>query len=274
MRISVKFALSFTYPELADFWRTADGLGFEGVWDYDHFFGPKDHTEPTYEGWTTLAAMAVVTQRARIGCLVSGVTYRNPAVLANMAVTVDHISGGRLSFGLGAGWHEAEHRGYGIDFPSPGTRVAMVDEALTVIRRLWTEESVTFTGKFFTLESALCEPKPLQLPHPPIVMGGTEPKMLRVVARQADEWNMPGHEGPQRWGEVNAQVNMACAEVGRDPADLRRSAQVPLHPAMPGQVDEQLALLAEFEQFGCEHMVLAFREPPTLELLERCAALA
>jgi len=243
------------------------------VWDYDHFYGPQDHTDPTYEGWTTLAAMAVVIKRARIGCMVSGVTYRNPAILAKMAVTVDHISAGRLDFGIGAGWHEAEHRGYGIEFPSPSTRVAMVDEALTVIRRLWIEKSVTFTGQFFNLENALCEPKPLQLPHPPIVVGGTEPKMLGVVARHADEWNMPGHEGPQRWGDVNVRLNEACGAVGREPSEIRRSAQLSLHPAMPGQVDEQLALLPEFEQLGCEHMVLAFRQPPTARLLERCAAL-
>jgi F420-dependent oxidoreductase-like protein len=274
MQISLKFRLSSEYGELQNLWRIADCLGFEGVWDYDHFYGPKEHTEPTFEGWTMLAAMAVVVQRARIGCLVSGVTYRNPAILANMAVAVDHISGGRLNFGIGAGWHEAEHRGYGIEFPSPGTRVAMLDEALTVIRRLWTEESVTFAGHFFTLENALCEPKPLQLPHPPIVIGGSEPKMLRVIARHADEWNMPSYEGPEKWGIAHAGLNQACAEFGRDPTEIRRSAQVPLFSTEPGQVDEQLAMLPEFEQLGCEHMVLAFPEPPTVGLLERCAALS
>ncbi|GBG39094.1 LLM class flavin-dependent oxidoreductase [Mycobacterium montefiorense] len=273
MRISVKFDLSFQYSELERLWRTADRIGFEAVWDYDHFYGPTESTDPTYEGWTTLAAMAAVTKRARIGCLVSSVTFRNLAVMANMAVTVDHISGGRLNFGIGAGWHEAEHCGYGIDFPSPGTRVAMVDEALTVIRRLWSEESVTFRGQYFTLEEALCEPKPLQHPHPPIVIGGSEPKMLRVIARHASMWNMPGHEGPQRWGAVNAQLDEACAEVKRAPAEILRSAQISLHPAEAGQVDEQLALLPEFEQQGCEQMVLAFRQPPTKALLERCLAL-
>ncbi|MGD1239337.1 TIGR03560 family F420-dependent LLM class oxidoreductase [Mycobacterium seoulense] len=273
MRITVKFDLGFKYPELEQLWRQADRLGFEAVWDYDHFYGPMEHTDPTFEGWTTLAAMAVVTRQARIGCLVAGVTYRNPAILAKMAVTVDHISGGRLDFGIGAGWHEAEHRGYGIEFPGPGTRVAMVDEALTVIRRLWTEESVTFAGRFFTLQDALCEPKPLQRPHPPIMIGGTEPKMLSVVARHADMWNMPGHEGPQRWAEVNGRLSDACSAVGRDPSEIERSAQVSLHPAEPGQVDEQLALLPEFERLGCEHMVLAFREAPTAGLLERCRAL-
>jgi alkanesulfonate monooxygenase SsuD/methylene tetrahydromethanopterin reductase-like flavin-dependent oxidoreductase (luciferase family) len=149
----------------------------------------------------------------------------------------------------------------------------MADEALTAIHRLWTEEPVTFAGNFFTLENALCEPKPLELPHPPIVIGGTEPKMLRVIARHADEWNMPGHEGPQRWGAVNVRLNKARAEVGRDPTEIRSSAQLSMHPAMAGQVDERLALLPEFEQLGCEHMVLAFRRPPTVAPLERCAAL-
>lgn len=273
MRISVKFDQSFQYSELERLWCTADRLGFVAVWDYDHFYGPQENTAPTYEGWTILAAMAAVTNRARIGCLVSSVTFRNPAVLAKMAATVDHISGGRLNFGIGAGWHEAEHRGYGIDFPGAATRVAMVDEALTLIRRLWTEDSVTFKGRFFALENALCEPKPLQHPHPPIVMGGTEPKMLRVIARHAAIWNMPGHEGPERWGAVNAQLDEACADVQRAPAGILRSAQISLHPADGGQVAEQLALLPEFEQFGCEHMVLAFRQPPTEALLEHCLAL-
>ncbi|WP_225933690.1 LLM class flavin-dependent oxidoreductase [Mycolicibacterium pallens] len=199
--------------------------------------------------------------------------YRNPAVLAKMAVTVDHISGGRLDFGIGAGWHEAEHRGYGIEFPSPGTRVAMLDEALTVIRRLWTEESVTFEGKFYTLRDALCEPKPIQRPHPPIVIGGSQPKMLRVIARHADEWNMPSHDDAQKWGETNARLNEACAEVGRDPAEIRRSVQIFLYPSDPGQVDAQLAQLPQFAELGCEHAVLSFYQPPSAELLQRCAKL-
>ena len=217
MRISVKLAPTFAYAELEQFWRAADDLGFEAVWNYDHFYGLVDNTKPTHEGWTTLAAMAVVIRTARVGCMVTGVTYRNPAILAKMAVTVDHISGGRLDFGIGAGWHEDEHRGYGIEFPSAGTRVAMLDEALTVIRRLWTEESVSFEGRFYTLQDALCEPKPIQRPHPPIVVGGSKSKMLRVIARHADEWNMPSHQGPQEWGEASARLTEACAEVGRTP---------------------------------------------------------
>lgn len=273
MRFSVKLAPTFEYAELEQFWRHADALGFEAVWDYDHFYGLSRNETPTLEGWTTLAAMAVVVRRARIGCMVTGVTYRNPAILAKMAVTVDHISGGRLDFGIGAGWHKAEHRGYGIEFPSPGTRVAMLDEALTVIRRLWTEDSVTFSGRFFTLEDALCEPKPVQRPHPPIVIGGSQPKMLRVIARHADEWNMPSHEGPAEWGEANVRLDEACVEVGRDPSEVRRSVQLFLHPREPGQVAEQLALLPAYQRLGCQHAVLSFYQPPSAELLERCSTL-
>lgn len=273
MRISVKLAPTFTYPELEEFWRSADLLGFEAIWNYDHFYGLVDNAKPTHEGWTTLAAMAVVIRQARVGCMVTGVTYRNPAILAKMAVTVDHISGGRLEFGIGAGWHEDEHRGYGIEFPRPGVRVAMVDEALTVIRRLWTEESVTFAGRFFTLTDALCEPKPIQRPHPPIIVGGSRPKMLRVIARHADEWNMTSHQGAAEWGEANVALNQVCAEVGRDPAGIRRSVQLFLHPRKPEQVDEQLGLLPEYQRLGCEHAVLSFYQPPSVELLQRCAVL-
>jgi len=273
MRISVKLAPTFDYSELEQFWRAADDLGFEAVWNYDHFYGLVDNTKLTHEGWTTLAAMAVVIRNARVGCMVTGVTYRNPAILAKMAVTVDHISGGRLDFGIGAGWHEAEHRGYGIEFPSAGTRVAMLDEALTVIRRLWTEESVSFDGRFYTLQDALCEPKPIQRPHPPIVVGGSKSKMLRVIARHADEWNMPSHESPREWGEASTRLTEACAEVGRDPAALRRSVQLFLHPRDPEQVAGQLDLLPQYRDIGCEHAVLSFYQPPGRELIERCAAL-
>ena len=274
MRISVKLAPTFSYGELERFWLAADRLGFDAVWNYDHFYGLVDDAKPTLEGWTTRAAMAALTHNARVGCMVTGVTYRNPAILAKMAVTVDHISGGRLDFGIGAGWHEAEHRGYGIEFPGAGTRVAMLDEALTVMRRLWTEESVTHEGRFFTLTDALCEPKPVQRPYPPIIVGGSQPKMLRVIARHADEWNMPSHHGPEEWGETNTRLDAACAEVGRTPTEVRRSAQLFLHPKKPGQVDEQLSLLPRYAALGCEHAVLSFYQPPDDQTLRRCAELA
>lgn len=272
MRISVKLAPTFDYPVLERFWRTADELGFPAVWNYDHFYGLVDSTTPTLEGWTSLAAMAVVVRHARVGCLVTGVTYRNPAVLAKMAVTVDHISGGRLDFGIGAGWHEDEHRGYGIAFPPPGQRVAMVDEALTVIRRLWTEEAVDFAGRFFTLHEARCDPKPVQRPHPPIVVGAFQPKMFELAARHADEWNMPSTD-PQEWAAASRVLDGACAELGRDPSSIRRGAQLFLHPEQADQADAQLESVAEYARRGCEHVVLSFYQPPGDQLLIRCAEL-
>ncbi|MGV0579797.1 TIGR03560 family F420-dependent LLM class oxidoreductase [Mycolicibacterium sp. XJ879] len=272
MHVSVKLAPTFDYATLEQFWRAADDLGFPAVWNYDHFYGLVDHADPTLEGWTTLAAMAVLVRRARVGCMVSGVTYRHPAVLAKMAATVDHIAGGRMDFGLGAGWHEGEHRGYGIDFPSPGVRVAMLDEALTVIRRLWTEESVTFAGRFYTLTDALCEPKPIQRPGPPMIVGAAQPKMLRVAARHADEWNMPS-TSLQEWRTASGHLDAACAELGRDPSSIRRGVQLFLHPTRPDQVDAQLDSVADYVDAGCQHAVLSFYQPPGDALLRRCAEL-
>jgi F420-dependent oxidoreductase-like protein len=269
--ISAKLAPCFAYSRLEEFWRAADELGFHAVWDYDHFYGLADPTEDTLEGWTSLAAMAVIVRRARVGCMVTGVTYRHPAVLANMAVTVDHVSGGRLEFGIGAAWHEPEHRGYGIDYPSPAVRISMLDEALTVIRKLWTEETASFEGRYFRLEDARCAPKPVQKPHPPIVVGGSgRRRTLRVVAKHADEWNTPGQD-PEEWAELNRVLDEHCAAVGRDPKEIRRSVQVFVHPQQEGQAEVQFAKLPAYEAAGCEHAVLSFYSPPSRALLEQVA---
>ena len=271
--LSAKLAPCFEYPVLEEFWRASDELGFHAIWDYDHFYGLVDPSGFTYEGWTTLAAMATRTERSRIGCMVTGVTYRHPAVLANMAVTVDHISGGRLEFGIGAAWHEPEHRGYGMEFPSAGSRVAMLDEALDVIKLLWTQESPSYEGRFYRLTEAQCVPKPIQKPHPPIVVGGSQPKMLRLIAKHADEWNTPA-QGPEAWATQSATIDEECRKIGRDPKAIRRSVQVFLHPQQEGQIESLLDTLPAYAEAGCEHVVLSFYHPPTLAQLERCAALA
>ncbi|MFA5891980.1 MAG: LLM class F420-dependent oxidoreductase [Actinomycetota bacterium] len=275
MLISAKLAPCFPYEQLEAFWRAADELGFHAVWNYDHFYGlgttPEAQRQDTLEGWTTLAAMASVVKRARVGCMVTGVTYRHPAVLAKMAVAVDHISGGRLEFGMGAAWHEPEHLGYGIDFPAAGTRIAMLDEALEVIKKLWTEDTVSFDGDHYTLRDAFCLPKPVQRPRPPIVVGGSGPrKTLRVVARHADEWNTPGHD-PEEFSRLSGILDEHCAAIGRDPSQIRRSVQLFVHPAQEGQIEKQIASLPVWEQAGCEHVVLSFYQPPTRAQLERCA---
>lgn len=269
---SAKIAPVFEYAVLERFWKDADQLGFHAVWDYDHFYGLLDLAQDTHEGWTCLAAMAALTRRARVGCMVTGVTYRHPAVLANMAVTVDHISGGRLEFGMGAAWHEPEHQAYGIDFPSPGTRIAMLNEACTIIRRLWTEDAVDHEGRFWTLRGAMCNPKPVQ-PHVPLVIGGQQPKILRVIARHADEWNFPAAlgAGPDAFAQATARLDEACAEVGRDPKDIRRSVQLFIFPDQPEQAKQTIASMDEFEVAGAQHVVFSFYAPPSYELLKSLA---
>ena len=271
MLLSAKLAPVFPYQDLVEFWQTADELGFHAIWNYDHFYGLADPTQETLEGWTTLAAMGVIVRKARVGCMVSGVTYRHPAVLANMAVAVDHISGGRFDFGIGAAWHEMEHNGYGIDFPPAATRIEMLDEAITVIKKLWTEESTSFEGKYFVLNDARCYPKPVQKPHPPVVIGGSGPKKtLRVVAKHADEWNTPG-QLPEDWAKLNSILDEHCEAVGRDPNEIRRSVQLMLYPDQSGQAEDLLARLPEYESAGCKHAVLSFYSVPSRDLLESVA---
>ena len=181
-----------TYEEMLRVWREADSLPiFEHAWLFDHFQPiVADRTGPCLEGWTLLAALATQTQRLRVGVMVTGVTYRHPVVLANMAATVDVITRGRLAFGIGAAWNEREHASYGIPFYPDAERIRRLGEACEVIRRLWTETAADFDGQYYQLKEARCEPKPIQQPHPPFVIGGGgEQLTLRVAARHATIWN-------------------------------------------------------------------------------------
>lgn len=275
MRISAKLAPTFPYEELEAFWRAADELGYDGIYNYDHFYGLGDTAEqwvnPTLEAWTSLAAMAAVTSRARVGCMVSSVTYRPPQILAKIITTVDHASRGRLDIGLGAGWHQPEHLAYGYDYPSAGTRIAMLEESITIMKSLWTQPRTTHEGAFWKLEDVIAEPKPFQQPHPRIIIGGNgREKTFRVIAKHADEWNCVGTD-PATFRELSAVLDERCAEIGRDPATLTRGAQMFLHPANPQQVEEGLARIPELRDAGCDHVVLSFYQPPSREQLERCA---
>ena len=201
----------------------AEAAGLGGFWAPDHFIlGPK---QEEYEVWTLLSAIAERTDEGDIGPLVGSITYRNPALLAKMATTVDILSEGRLRLGLGAGWHEEEHRAYGFDFPDIDTRIEMLDEGVTLIREMFTAEEPIFYGEHFQIDGAYNNPKPVQDPHPPIVIGGAGPKMLRLIAKHADEWNV----------EISARARGKPIEFkvrkfeeyleaeGREPADVERS---------------------------------------------------
>lgn len=202
---------------------TVIDAGIEGLWAPDHFvLGP--HNEE-YEVWTLLSALAERTESVDLGPLVGAITYRNPALLAKMATTVDHLSDGRLILGLGAGWHREEHHRYGYEFPAVNTRIDMLEEGLQVISAMFTETEPTFSGAHYEIDGAYNEPKPLQDPHPPISIGGAGPRMLRLTAEYADEWNVEisaRNRGPPI--EYKAEkLEEYMEEAGRDPEAIDRS---------------------------------------------------
>src|SRR5207237_382820 len=193
-------------------WRVAEDAGFDHLWDFDHF-NPivGELGGPVFEGWTLLAAMAECTKRVRIGCMVTGNTYRHPAVLAKMAVTIDHLSGGRLEFGIGAGWAEAEHRMLGLEFYTTGRRIRRLREAVQLCKALWTQPEATFEGRDCRLDRPLAEPKPVQKPHPPVwIRGAGEPPTLRLGAGGAGK-HRPRVRACEGGACVSARTAAACS---------------------------------------------------------------
>jgi F420-dependent oxidoreductase-like protein len=238
-----------SYEDYRDLWLRAEELGYDWVSDFDHFYPIfSDPTGPQFEGLTLLSAMAAQTSRLRSAVLVLGVTYRHPAVVAKMAATIDHVSGGRLELGMGAAWFELEHEQYGIPFPRIGVRMDMLDEACRIMRSLWTQETTTFEGKHFQLKDARLEPKPVQ-EHLPLVIGGSgERRTLRIVAEHGDIWNT-------FYGDLDHYRHLLdvlaghCADVGRDPADVRKSLTF-------------RAVLDEDEQEARERAAALYGDPP------------
>ena len=223
MRFSVWPAPTQSFADVLEIARHAEATGWDGLWLADHFMPDGASTRtPWPEAWTTLAALAHAVPRVRIGTLVTGNGYRHPAVLAKMASTVDHLSGGRLVLGLGSGWQENEHRQYGIPFYTVPERLERLAEACELIQSLFANETTTFRGKHYQLENAVLEPKPVQKPLPLLIGGGGERVTLRIAARFADEWNV--------WGDVArlrhkmAILDGYCAELGRSPRAIQRSA--------------------------------------------------
>ena len=214
-----------------DEFQMAEDLGFDHAWLVDHLVdtdGPPDH--PCLEAWTLLAAIAARTTRIRLGVLVTSNTFRNPALLLKEAVTVDHISGGRLTLGLGSGWHEDEHRRYGIDLPEPAVRVDRFAEAVELISLLMSQPRTTFNGRHYRLDDAPLEPRPVQQPRIPILIAAHRPRMLRLAARFADQWDtfaeMPGTATDGVTTTIEERIRAldeACLVIGRDPAEIRRS---------------------------------------------------
>jgi F420-dependent oxidoreductase-like protein len=211
-------------------WRLADEAGFDHLWLFDHLVAiHQEPVTPIFDGWTVLGAMAENTTRARIGLNVTGNLYRHPGLLAKIAVTVDHLSNGRLEMGLGAGWNEPEFRMYGMAFPeSAAERIARLDEAVRVLKLLWTESPASFDGRYYRLAGAVAAPKPRQRPHPPMWIGGNGPKRtLRVAAEHADVWSCDvwpvDAAAMERAWALNRTLDDHCAKIGRDPKTIRRA---------------------------------------------------
>jgi F420-dependent oxidoreductase-like protein len=259
----------YTIQQHRDVWRIADEGGFDHVWNFDHFaaIGEGGPDRPIYEGWTMQAAAAEATKRVRIGCMVTGNTYRNPAVLAKMAVTVDHLSGGRLEFGIGAGWAEIEHQMYGIE--GLDHRVGYFSESLQIIKSLFTQERTNFEGRYYHFKDAIANPKPIQKPYPPIWIGASGATTLRLVARHADVWNMSG--AASDLAGLIKQFEEACGAVGRDPSEIRRSLQFDWDGKDKGEL---IDMSGKFLELGITEQVIYLRrggEP--VAVAEKAAAL-
>lgn len=226
VRFSVWPKMSQPWPDVLEVARHAESTGWDGVYVADHFMGDGGlfgaTTSAHLESTAALAALASATTRVRLGTLVLGNTYRHPAVVANWAASLDRISGGRLVLGLGAGWQANEHEQYGIELPAPRERLARLSEACTVIRGLLTEPTVTFDGRYYELTDAVCEPKPVQA-RLPLLVGGKGDRMLGLVARHADEWNM--WSVPETIRARGTVLERHCERIGRDPATIARSTQ-------------------------------------------------
>ena len=262
MRFGIKTAPQHTtWDAMLDVWRAADAIElFESAWNFDHFYPlVGDRDGPCLEAWVTLSALAQATSRIRVGCMVNGTPYRHPAVLANMAASLDIVSGGRLDLGLGAGWNKQEAEAYGIDLLPMGQRMDRFEESVEVIVSLLGNESTNFSGKYFELSEARCEPKGPQRPAPPIVIGGGgEKRTLRIAARFAQHWNLP-FASPEVFEQKNEVLLGHCEAVGRDPSEITRSVQITFAADQdPGEAAEQAAALFAA---GVDLVIFTFRVP-------------
>lgn len=228
MRFGIQTSLNnVEWREIEDMWRFIDrDTKFHSAWTFDHFIPPGPGQDPNancFEGWSALAALAAITERVRLGCLVTGVTYRDPAVLAKMAVTIDHLSNGRLELTLGAAWHEGEHRMFGMPFPPVKERQDRLEEAAQVLRLLFDSDGpVDFDGAHYKLKKAVFLPKAVQKPHPPIMIGGGgEKRTLRTLARYGDVMNISGT--PDAVRDKIAVLDQHCRDAGRDPSEIEKT---------------------------------------------------
>ncbi len=292
VKVGVYLGTQWGYGVVKDLAQECEQLGYQSAWLSDHFMDRG----PQLECWTTLTALSSATEKLRIGTLVLCNSFRNPSVVAKMAATLDVISGGRLEFGIGAGWYEREYLAYGIDFPRLGVRVRQLREGLEIIKRMWSEEKASYEGKYFRIKEAVCDPKPVQRPHPPITIGGTSEKlMLRVIGEYADRsnwWGTTIEEFKHRLEVLRSH----CTSVGRDYEKIEKScvafvniqkteqelvenlkpfysrqkrdvafeewlAETRMH-GITGTPDQCLKRMQEYMNLGVTYFILSFRDLP------------
>jgi F420-dependent oxidoreductase-like protein len=281
--------------------RIEDG-GYDTVWVYDHFHTvPEPSQEPTFECWTVMAALAAATERVRLGQMCTCNSYRRPSYMAKVASTVDVISGGRLEFAIGAGWYEEEYLAYGYEFPKGSTRIRQLEEAVQIIKMMWTEDEATFEGKHYSVKGAINRPRPLQDPYPPLWIAGSGPQMtLRVVAEHADYANYAG--SIERFRDNGKILDEHCEKIGRDPSEIGRTTHLEMLVAadeaslmkaaertaqqrgrpvdkwlessltLAGTVDHVIAALGEFKAEGCAHVIGFFPDAVWGDSIDRFAA--
>jgi F420-dependent oxidoreductase-like protein len=292
MKFGVHTGLQNTsIPELQSLWVHIEDLGFDWISIWDHFYAADGTGNPhSLEAVASHAALAATTSRVRCGSLVYSVGYRHPAVLANAMATLDQLSGGRITLGLGGGWLAAEYRAYGIEYPPVGVRLRQVEEAIQCVRGLLTQDVTSFDGEYFTLTDAQCEPKPVQERLPLWIGGGGEKVTLRTAARYADGWNVP-FISPEDYAHKIAVLEQHCEAADRDPAEITRSVNVgiafseeALHEqfgkiaeavrpgALTGSVSEMVDRVGQYRDAGAEWLILAMRAPFDVEGLDRFAA--
>ncbi|MEI6497196.1 MAG: LLM class F420-dependent oxidoreductase [Actinomycetota bacterium] len=258
-----------TWAWLLDVWKRADDLTvFESGWTFDHFyplFG--DSTEDCLEGWITLTALLQDTTRLRGGVLVSGMVYRHPGLLANMAVTLDHTSGGRLELGIGAGWNEEECSAYGIELGTLRERFDRFEEGLAVIESLLTNDRTTFDGTYFQLENAMCNPKPIQTPLPVCIGGKGRTRTLPLAARYAHHWNYSGADTAE-FAECREVLHNECARIGRDPGEITCSWL----QRWDGDRATMLAQIDAFEAVGADLTIASLPKTAPASVVNEVAA--
>jgi alkanesulfonate monooxygenase SsuD/methylene tetrahydromethanopterin reductase-like flavin-dependent oxidoreductase (luciferase family) len=272
MRFGIVTDQNQPWSTLVERWRLFEQLGFDSVWDCDHFIQPSRPTGPYYEAWTLLAALAACTQRIRVGVLVSSNTFRHPALLAKQAVTIDHVSNGRLDVGLGAGWYVPEHKMFGLDFPAPAELVAHFAEAVEVVDGLLRNETFAYAGRRYQLDGARSLPGPIQRPRPPLILGAHRRRMLRIVARYADTWNSFGTVDEMR--ERNDVLDEECAALGRDPRTIVRSlygwaAMMPHDPWDSPSAFEDM--VASYQEAGVNEFLIDQPRADQQRVLEQVA---